>query len=120
MAQLYPGKVDNILAIASLSSLEVNSLPRTIQPSDHGKELIVSSLEGQITIPNDVSNFPNNFQVLVSLDIPGKVLFEREDGNQTDLIFTSNNQYLASVGEVAIRRRGSTNTFKITGLLSDG
>ena len=110
-------QVDKINAIAFPTPEIVSSLPKVLAVEDHGKSLIVSGLTGQITIPDNVTDFPEYYQVLISQKIAGDILIEREDGNQTDLYFTGEVQHFKSVGEVVIRREAGTNVFWITGAL---
>lgn len=120
----------NLTAIAIFASFYANNnldpltltqsdLPYTLKSSDRGKEIIIDGLTGQITIPDDVSGFDKGYQVLLSCGVPGDVLIEREDGNQTDLNFSNDKQRIKKKGEVTIRRRGTTNIFHISGILEN-
>lgn len=113
---------DNAIAALSnivfLTTKEIQSLPYTLTKEDHGHELYIDqNLTGKIIVPNDISEFNPNYLVLVSLDIPASIEYDREDENQTGLIFSNSDRFQRSIGEVIIRRRNGTNVFKITGFL---
>jgi hypothetical protein len=110
--------IDNLKAIIKPAAIAVNSLPLTLTPSHHTQNIILSGLTGEVIIPNNVSSFPDKFQVLISQKDPGAVLIKRQTEN-TDLFFSSKKRYLRSTGEVVIRRIDSTNVFFISGNLED-
>ena len=114
---------NNALAIAAnrqkINPLpkEIKELPYTLQDNDHGLELTVDNLTGSILIPDDISSFAEDYQVLVSLEVPGAIEYQREDGKLTNLLFTNDNTFQRSTGSVVVRRKIGTDIFKIEGNL---
>lgn len=97
--------------------LAAGDFPYTLIPDDYGKELIVSGITGNLIIPDDISAFDDNFLTILSNDGGSNILIDREDGQQTDLLFTNNKQRSQSIGRVAIGRRSGTNVIRVDGLL---
>lgn len=96
----------------------LSTLDYTLQPSDHGCQLIISTnISGKIIVPNDVSSFNTNYEVLVLSKVVTDVEYDREDGQQTDLIYTNNYRFQRTPGVISIRRLAGTNEFSILGNL---
>lgn len=93
-------------------------LDYTLQPGDHGTQFIISTnVSGKIIIPDNVTNFDTNYEVLVLSKVVTDVEYDRQDGQQTDLTYTNNFRFQRTPGVISIRRLPGTNEFSILGNL---
>lgn len=100
----------------AFSSSNAIALPYTLKPADLTKELVLDNATGVVNIPDSATGFQAGWQCMITLDGSGDVSILREDGSQTDLLFSAGNTQLKTQGTIAIVHRGN-NVWLIRGYL---